>query len=280
MNEKFIVKNFSSGVWKVSDFISKTLVSPDGLIKMKINIYPNGFNQRFESYVSVMATLLSARIHCYESTIKLSILTPRNIQRKERDCNIYWPEYTFISGIEQYVSHQTCQNFNETLLNDGKLTIFTEVLCSSLLERQSESLTNLSLVNSVEIRVDWTVCNLSSFPDVPNSRICHGLIPSNSKLVPFNFELAPRGIRNSKKGFISLHLCILDVYKLVKPLPVNITFTIKNYGADDEVSYDSLTALFESSESPCWGSPNFVLFEKAIKKSCLTIELRSIYNTY
>ena len=279
MSEKFTVENFSSGIWKVSDFISKTLVSSDGFIKMIISVYPNGYYQILKNYVVVSINLLSAWQHCYESVIKLSILTPRNIQKNEKSFYIYWPENEANTGLNKYVSHQTCRNVNENLLNDDKLTILTEVFCLSLFERQSEILTSSSLSNSVEMWDDWTVCNLLTFPDVPIIQIMHGLNQRNSELVRFYLQLAPKGIQNSQKRYISLHLCIFDIDTFTKSLTVYFKFTIRNYGADGEVFYDpQMTAVFKASAIPCWGRPNVVLYEKAIKKSCITIELYSFYS--
>ena len=117
MNESITLENFSSSVWKVSDFTSKILVSTDGLVKMKINVYPNGFQKLHENYVSVYASLLSSRQHCHVSTIQLSILTTKRIQANEKSFYNYWPKYETTSGLHQFISHQTCRNISEGLLN-------------------------------------------------------------------------------------------------------------------------------------------------------------------
>ena len=171
MNESITVENFFRGVWKVSDFTSKILASTDGLVKMKINVYPNGFQKLYENYVSVHASLLSSRQHCHVSTIQLSILTPKRIQANEKSFYYNWPEYETDNGLHQFISHQTCRNVSEGLLNGDKLTIFIQVFCTSHSERQSESPINSFPVNSVEMWYDWTVCNLSTYPDVPNIEI-------------------------------------------------------------------------------------------------------------
>ena len=145
------MENFSSGKRKVSDFTSQILVSTDGLVKMKISVYPIGYNQLYENYVGVYANLLSSRQHCHVSTIQLSILTPKRIQTSEKSFYCYWPEYKTDYGLHQFISHQTCRNISEGLLNGDKLTTFIQVFCTSHSERQSESLINSSPVNSVEM---------------------------------------------------------------------------------------------------------------------------------
>ena len=275
MNKSITIHNFSSGVWRVSDFTSKILVSTDGLVKMKIIVYPNGYNRLYDKYVSVYARLLSSHV----STTHFSIVTPKRIQQSTRQFNLYWTENETDRGLPQYISHQTCRNVSEGLLNDDKLTIMVDVFCTSLSERQSESLINSSSVNSVEMWYDWTVCNLSTFPDIPNVKIYSGQFPSNSELAQFTLQLGPRGLQNNRKGYISLFLCLLDIDRAgLLPL-VNYTFTIRNYGADGEVFYENpFAVVFAASENNCYGRLNFVLYEKAIKNSCLTIELRSVYN--
>ena len=282
MNESITVENFFPGVWKVSDFISKILVSTDGLVKMNLSVYPNGNNQLYENYVSVYASLLSSRQHCHVSTIQLSILTPKRIQRNEKSFYHYWSENENFIGLHQFISHQICQNVSEGLLNGDKLTIFIQVFCTSHSERQSERLINSFPVNSVEMWYDWTVCKLSTYPDVPNIKIHSGQFPSNSELVQFYLQLGPRGIINSQKGYISLFLCLLYSNKAELSLLVNYTLTIRNYGADGKVLFytNPFIALFEASGNDCWGNSNSVLYEEAIEKSCLTVELRSVYNVY
>ena len=186
---------------------------------------------------------------------------------------IYWPKYETDNGLHQFISHFACRNFSEGLLNGDKLTIFIEVFCTSHSERQSESLINSFPVNSVEMWYDWNVCNLSTYPDVPNTKIYSGRFPSNSELVQFHLRLGPRGIQNSQRGYISLYLCVFDRDKTGLSLSVTSTFTIRNCGAEDEVLY-----VFDTSVNTCWGNSNSVLYEKAIKNSCLTIELRSVYS--
>ena len=160
-----------------------------------------------------------------------------------------------------------------------KLTIFIEVFCTSHSERQSERPINSYPVNSVEMWCDWTVCNLSTYPDVPNIKIYSGQFPSNRELIQFQLQLGPRGIQNSQKGYISLYLCLSDSNKAGLSLLVNCTFTIKYCGADGEVFYEnSFAAVFETSGNLCWGRSDSVSHEKAIKKSCFTIELRSVYD--
>ena len=282
INETITLENFSSSVWKVSDFISKILVSPDGFVKMEISVFPNGSHKHYENYVGVYADLLSRRQHCQVSTIQLSILTPKRSQRNEKSFYYYWPEYETTNGLHQFISHQTCRNVSEGLLNGDKLTIFIQVFCTSLSERQSESLINSFPVRSVEMWYDWTVCNLSTYPDVPNIKIYSGQFPSNRELDQFHLQLGPRGIQNSEKGYISLYLCMFDSNKAGLSLLVNYTFIIRNHEADGEVLYHMgpFAAVFETSGNMCWGKSNSVLYEKAIKKSCLTIELSSVYNAY
>ena len=248
---------------------------------MKISVYPNVYNQFYENYVGVYASLLSSRQHCHVSTIQLSILTPKRIQTSEKSFYCYWPEYKKDCGLLQFISHQTCRNISEGLLNSDKLTIFIQVFCTSHFERQSESLINSFPVNSVEMWYNWSVCNLSTYPDVPNIQIYSGQFPSNRELIQFHLQLGPRGIQNSQKGYISLYLCLSDSNKAGLSLLVNYTFTIRNYGADGKVLsyFKPFATIFNTPENICWGSSNFVLYEKAIKKSCFTIELRSVYST-
>ena len=248
---------------------------------MKINVYPNGFQKLHENYVSVYASLLSSRQHCHVSTIQFSILTPKRIQRNEKSFYHYWSENENFFGLYQFISHQICRNVIEDLLNGDKLTIFIQVFCTSNSERQSERPINSYPVNSVEMWYDWTVCNLSTYPDVPNIKIHSGRFPSNRELIQFYLQLGPGGIQNSQKRYISLFLCLLDSNKAGLSLLVNYTLTIRNYGADGEVLFyiDPFAAVFETSgDNMCWGNSNSVLYEKAIKKSCFTIELRSVYN--
>ena len=213
------------------------MASTDGLVKMKISVYPKGSLELSENYVSVYASLLSSRQHCHVSTIQMNILTPKRIQKNEKSFYYYWPEYKTDYGLHQFVSHQTCRNISEGLLNSDKLTIFIQVFCTSHFERQSESLVNSSPVNSVEMWYNWSVCNLSTYPDVPNIKIYSGQFPSNRELIQFHLQLGPRGIQNSQKGYISLYLCLFDSNKGgLSPL-VNYTFTIRNYGADGEVFF-------------------------------------------
>ena len=246
---------------------------------MEIIVYPNGSQKLYENYVSIYASLLFSRQHCHVSTIQLSILTTKRIQTNEKSFYYYWPEYKTKSGLHQFISHQTCRNISESLLNDNKLTIFIQVFCTSHFERQSESLINSSPVNSVEMWYNWSISNLSTYPHVPNIKIYSGQFPSNSELVQFNLQLGPRGIQNSQKGYISLYLCLSDSNIAGLSLLVNYTFTIKYCGADGEVFYEnSSAAVFETSGYFCSGRSDSVLHEKAIKKSCFTIELRSVYN--
>ena len=248
---------------------------------MNLSVYPNGSHKLYENYVSVYASLLSNRQHCHVSTIQLSILTPKRIQTNEKSFYYYWPEYETTNGLHQFISHQTCRNVSEGLLNGDKLTIFIEVFCTSLSQRQLESPINSFPVNSVEMWCDWTVCNLSTYPDVPNIKIYSGSFPSNSELIQFHLQLGPRGIQNSQKGYISLYLCLFD-NKAGLSLLVNYTFTIRNYGSNGEVLFDvnPFAAVFATSGNNCWGYSNTVLHENAIKQSCLTLELRSVYNSY
>ena len=251
-------------------------------MKMKISVYPNGYNQLYENYVSVYARLLSSRQQCHMSTIQLSISTPKLIQINKKSFYSYWPDYETESGLHQFISHQTCRNVNAGLLNDDKLTILIQVFCTSFSERQSESIVTSWPVNSVEMWYDWTVCNLSTYPDVPNIEAYSGQFPSNSELVQFHLQLGPRGIQNSEKGYISLYLCLFDSNKAGLSLLVNYTFLIRNHEADGEVLYHMgpFAAVFGTSGNRCSGRSNSLLYEKAIKKSCLTIELRSNYNVH
>ena len=282
MNGSITVQNFSSGVWNAPDSTIKILVSTDDLVKMKISVYPNGSHKLFENYVSIYASLLSRKQHCQVLTIQFSILTPKRIQTNKNRIYCYWPEYEISCGLNEFVSHDTCRNVSEGILNDDILTILIEIFCTSIFERQSESLINSSPVHSVEMWYDWTVCNLSTFPEVPDIKIYSGQFPSNSdELVQFHLQLGPRGIQTSQKGKISLFLCIHDRNKAGLSLSVTYTFTIRNYGAEGEVFYVKLfVTVFNASESTYWGNYDFLLYEKAIKKLCLTIELRSIYSFF
>ena len=152
----------------------------------------------------------------------------------------------------------------------------TEVFCTSLSERKSESLIESSPVNSVEMLFDWTICSLSTFPDVQNVEISSGRFPSNSKLAQFHLMLGPRGKQSSQKGYISLDYCVFDMDKVGKSQPVNNTLIIRNYGAENPhaVVFKAPTIF------PCWGKINFLLFEKTIKQTCLTIELSRVYIVY
>ena len=129
---------------------------------------------------------------------------------------------------------------------------------------------------------DWTLCNLSTYPDVPNIEVYSSQFPSNSESVQFHLQLGPRGIQNSQKGYIALFLCLLDSNKAGLSLLVNYTLTIRNCGADGKVLfYDNpIAAVCKLAENMCWGRRNLVLYRKAIEKSCLTIELRSVFNVY
>ena len=283
MNESITVENFSSSVWKVSDFTSKILASIDGLVKMQISVFPNGYNKYYKKHASVYVSLLSGRQHCHVSTTQLSILTPKRTQRNEKIFHSDWPEYetNYMYGLPKFISRHAFRNFSEDFLNDDKLTILIEVVCLSLSERQSESLINLSPVNSVEMWYDWNVCNFSTFPDVPNSQIFSAKFPSDSELIQFHLILQPRNMKNSQEGYILLYLCWCDGNQAKPSLLVNYTFTIRNYGADGEVLREHPYAnVFEASGVSCWGTRNILLYEKAIKKSCLAIELRSVYNAF
>ena len=57
MNESITVENFSSDIWKALNSTSKILVSIDGLVKLKINVFPNGSHKHYENYVSIYARL-------------------------------------------------------------------------------------------------------------------------------------------------------------------------------------------------------------------------------
>ena len=54
-----------------------------------MSVYPSGYQKLYENYVSVYAGLLSSRQHCHVSTIQLSILTPKNIQKNEESFYYY-----------------------------------------------------------------------------------------------------------------------------------------------------------------------------------------------
>ena len=120
---------------------------------------------------------------------------------------------------------------------------------------------------------------MSNYPGVPNIKIYSGQFPSNRELDQFRLQIGPRGVRNSQKGYISLCFCLFDSNKAGLSLLVNHTLTIRNYGADSEVLLyvKPFATVFDTSENTCWGNINLVIYEDAIKKSCFTIELRSVY---
>ena len=61
----------------MSDSLSLELISSDELVKIKIEIYPNGEDQLQQSFISIYAHLLSDNKHCYASMLKFSILTKK-----------------------------------------------------------------------------------------------------------------------------------------------------------------------------------------------------------
>ena len=252
--------------------------SKDGLVKMKIDVFPNGKEIIDENYVSVFAKLLTTTKKCYASSFKFSISNSRKILQNEEFSYYYWQENDLSFGYPRFISRQKCSDMKEDMLHGDTLNILVNIFCMALVKHTSKRSIIPATVNTVEMTYVWNICNLNTYPDVRSASIISVLFPSKGEVVKFYLELQPRGEVRSTDGFISLLSCVEGPYDSGPSLTVNFSLTIRDFGNDDEiVNYNTASVFYDVKTNRCWGSINALLLEKAINKPCLTIEYRGIY---
>ena len=242
---------------------------------MKIDVFPNGKNQLENDYVIIHATLLSHKKYCYACSIKCSILTAGSLQAQETYQHSFWEDKTW--KLLPIVLKQKSSSVNSGVLDEGKLNINFDIFCMQTLEQISSQSVQPSTVKTVDMTCVWTICNLVNFPNVRTIRIVSTEFPSNSSLLKFHLQLAPRGITDqSLIGYSSLHNCVASKAAEL-PLLINNSLAVKNYGESAEALTFSPRSNTYTSLSSCWGSYSIFLFQKALNKQCITLEYHGLY---
>ena len=266
---------FSSNESQVSKVSSTILTSADKSVEMKIDIFPNRENQLENDYVIIHATLLSHKTHCYACSIKCSILTAGSLQAQETYQHFFWEDNTW--KLLPIVLKQKSSSVNRSILDEDKLNINFDIFCMRTLEQISSQSVQPSTVNTVDMTCIWTICNLVNFPNVRTIRIVSTEFPSNSSLLKFHLQLAPRGITDqSLIGYSSLQNCVSSKAAEL-PLLINNSMAVKNYGESAETLTFSPQSTTYTSLNCCWGSYGIFLFQKALSKQCITLEYQGLY---
>ena len=281
LKEVIVIDNFASTIWNVSNAVPKVITLPDGLIQIKIEIFPNGRNALDENYISISATLLPNNTYNYYTTsTKFSVLTAKKILRNELSAQIYWQAHDLIRWEHpRFVSRQLCLDVNEGMLIDGKLNILAHIIMLPFHYEVEQSIIQSSL-NLVEIVHVWSVCNLIASLNATEMKIMSTKFPFDGEFVKFSLHMALQGEFGSKPEHISLFNCLVgNDYPLTKPLLVlNFTFKIKNYERDTgTINLGPFSHAYDAAANSCWGEPNALLFGVAMKSPCLMIEFHGIY---
>ena len=283
LKEVLIVEQFSSRTWRVSDVISKILTSSSGLVVMKIEVYPNGFLQSDENYVSVFATLLSDNKHCYFSTLKIGALTSNKTLKNQCFMMCHWQNKVKKCGFPRFKSRKLRQDNNTSLLQAEELNIQVELFCMLSFEQATgRSSVVPSAVNSIEMTYLWTICDLSNFPDSPNVKIASPLFPiSRNKTVKFSLQMVPRGkIGSNSTGHMSLYSCVMGNYTTGPAILMNHKFFVRNYGQYSRTIKYGPFIHFYDKKFLCYGTATALspIYRQVTSKQCLIIEYHGAYN--
>ena len=271
------VNQFNSNTWLVSDNVSTELISFDGLVKMKIEIYPNGEDQLQQNYVSLYAQLLSDNKHCYASMLKYNILTPANLLKYTAWTVDYWTKKNTRAGISRYISRQTCQDINEGLLDGGNLNIKVECMCMSTSEEKANRLVSSSRDDFIDITYEWIVCDLPAYLNFSVGVIPGPLFPPNKDATQFFMHLIPVDENEYKADYISMQICLMSQDTKGQVLLLNSTVAVRIFRKNEETQkFGPYLAVYEETRN-CWGPKNILSYEKAMLDQCIAFEY---YGTY
>ena len=267
-----VIERFSSNEWQVSTALSTILTTADKSVEIKIDVFPNGENQ----LVAIRATLLSHKKYCCACSIKCSILIVGGLEANAIYQQSFWEDETWI--LPPIISRQICLSINSSILHEDKLSINFDIFCMQTLEQISAQSVLPSTTNTIDMTYIWTICNLVNFPNIRTIRIVSTEFPSNSNLLKFHLELAPRGITDhSIIGYSSLLNCPSNKAAEFVQL-INNSLAVKNYGDRGETITSDRESITYTSLGHCWGFYSSFLFQKALSKQCITLEYQGFYN--
>ena len=267
------IKLLSSDKLKISTAVPQILTSLDDLVQINIEVFPNGEKQRSKNYVSVYATLLSNIKYCYASSLRFSILTDKKEIKQMISETHYWTEDT----LPWTSSFLTSGNDSDDILNANNLNILSELFCMRASGLKSTQSVVSSTRNLVQMTYVWNVCNLLSFPNIRAIRILSTQFPSQSGLVQFVLNLAPRGHPKSLQGYSGLFNCASVVDESSLQLLINYTVTVRDLRDGAKAKYfGPISHFYSSKTSFCWGLANVFMYEQ-LSRQCFALEYQGVY---
>ena len=265
------IKELLHSKWQVSTAESKILTSNGDLVKIKIQVFPNGANQIYENYVSIKVSLLSSKKMCYYSTLKFSILSSEKKIKNEISVSHHWTDSDEAPSLLRFISHQETTD----ILENDNLNIVAEVFCMQASEQKAEQLELSSTTNIVEMTYVWTICNLLSFRKIAAVPLHSTEFPSNADLVQFSLGILPL---ESDFGYAIFYNCVSHNDRPSISLLINETFSLKSFGNNAKLkTYKPYSHLYDyKSRNWSWGVNNFLLFHK-LSGQCIVLEYHGIY---
>ena len=152
------------------------------------------------------------------------------------------------------------RDISESILKNNSLNI--ELFCMQASELKSAQSEVSSSRNLMQMTYVWNVCNLLDFVNIHAIIILSTKFPSQSDLVQFVLNLAPRGYKGSTPGYSRLFNCASVDDESSLQLLINYTITVRDLRGGVIVKLHGPFSNFYSSKTDfCWGLVNAIMYK-------------------
>ena len=280
LKETFTMQQFSSSVWNVSNYVTKSLRSKENSVILDVEVFPNGRLPADENFIGVHLKLFSQQRHCYGAHFQLSVLTANGVLIYEYFLSNRWSGFVSDYELSQFITRQKCKDFIYGYAEQDIIKIMVELFCWSFQELVVENAIIPSTANSIEMIYYWSICDLKALTNASKVRLISGPFQSDIFQAKFHLQMLLR-CDAGNTGDIELIIC-LDVFNFAFGssifLPVYSTLTVKEYGPENEtLRHGPSKHVFDLNANSCWKALSSVYLEKLIRKRCFTVEYYGVY---
>ena len=280
LKETFTMQQFSSSVWNVSHYVTKSLSSNENSVKLDVEVFPNGRLPVDESFIGVRLKLFAQQRHCYGAYFQLSALTANGVLIDEQYFSNRWSGFVSDYELNKFITRQKCKDFIYGYAEQDIIQIMIELFCLSFQELVVEHANIPSTANSIEMLYYWSICDLKALTNASKARLISGPFQSDFFQAKFNLQMLLRcGAGNT--GDVEFLTCIeISNFAFGTSifLPVYSTLTVKEYGPENEtLGHGPSQHVFDLNANSCWKALSSVDLDKLIRKRCFTIEYYGVH---